>query len=196
MITKALILAAGLGTRLGDLTKDTPKCLIDVGGKPVIDHVLWQLHIAGITEVVVSVHHHWQKVVEYLGDRVVYSYEPVLLNTAGTIKNMSPWFDEEILVVNADTISNVDYQSFLEKTTQVPQDAYILTGPMTNKCAGTYLINKDIAESFEIGKTIDECLIDKEISFIVQRDLIYYDCGTPEGLLKARNYAQKISKMS
>ena len=63
---KAMIYAAGLGTRLRPLTDDRPKALIEVGGKPMLQHVIENLKKAGITRAVVNVHHFAGKVIDFL----------------------------------------------------------------------------------------------------------------------------------
>jgi len=197
MINKALVLAAGFGTRLGDLTKDTPKCLVDVGGKPIIDHVLWQLSKYNIDNVVINVHYHYEKIMKHLGDRVLYSYEPTLLNTAGTVKNLVKWFDDDILVVNGDTLSNTNYERFITKSIWESEDVFVLTDGRQKKCAGAYIIRKEAVNLFQIGKTIDECIerVFNGVKYVAQKDLIYRDCGTIEKLMRARDYyaREKIS---
>jgi len=191
---RALVLCGGLGTRLGKLTQDKPKCLIDVGGRPIIDHVLWQLSLYGIHNVIVNVHHKYDQIIKYLGVDVLYSYEPKLLNSAGSVKNLADWFDEDILVVNGDTISNANYKDFIDFSMLVHyEDTCILTNKTNGKCAGAYLISTETAQTLQRGKTIDECLNKENVRYFIQPGLVYFDCGTAQGLLKARHYAQKIS---
>uniref|UniRef100_A0A6M3LW66 Putative nucleotidyltransferase n=1 Tax=viral metagenome TaxID=1070528 RepID=A0A6M3LW66_9ZZZZ len=98
---KAIVLCAGLGTRMRPLTDHTPKCLLPVGGKPLLHHTLERLAEAGVTDVAINLHHlpacitndikrGWQ-----FGLRVTYSYEPELLGTAGAIKRLAWWLDDE-----------------------------------------------------------------------------------------------------
>lgn len=185
---KALILAAGLGTRLGKLTKITPKPLVEVNGKPVIDYVIDGLKRHGYNEIIINVHYKHEQIMDHLGDRVLYSYEPRLLNTAGTVKNLSKWFDYELLVVNADTISNANYTELLKMFYKTRARAVSLS--KGNKCAGAYMLNKRAIDAFEAGRTIDECLGSNIIHFN-QPDLVYHDCGTLFGLAKAGRYYAK-----
>ena len=82
---KAMLFAAGLGTRLRPLTDTLPKCLVPVNDRPMIDYPLLLLRHYGIREIVVNVHHHAERVEQYLGDGsrfgvdIAYSREPVLL---------------------------------------------------------------------------------------------------------------------
>ena len=76
---KAIILAAGYGTRLGNITRNLPKPMIDIGGKPVIEHILTRLAEYEITEIMVNVHYLSEIITDYLKNRVMYYHEPVLL---------------------------------------------------------------------------------------------------------------------
>jgi len=88
---KAMLLAAGLGTRLKPLTDLCPKCLVPVAGKPVLQRNIEWLRSKGIVDLVVNLHHHPEAVTSYFGDgsafgvRINYSYEPELLGTAGAL---------------------------------------------------------------------------------------------------------------
>jgi len=189
---KALVLAGGIGSHLGDITKYTPKSLVDVAGRPVIDHVLWQLAQHGYTEIIMNVSYLYGQIIRYLGDRVVYFYEPMLLNTAGTVNNLADWFDRDILVVNGDTINNADYTKLAKEHKEGLMDVTVLS--KNNKCAGAYMIYKTLAkENFEVGKRIDEC-IEGHVFYYNQPDIVYHDIGTPEKLTIARNYYGKKTR--
>lgn len=108
---KAMLLAAGLGTRLWPLTADRPKCMVVVGGREVLLRNIDWLHSNGVDEIVVNLHHHAETVVDTVGDgsalgvSVVYSREPALLGTAGGVLAARPLIGEEtFLVVYADNL--------------------------------------------------------------------------------------------
>lgn len=113
---KAMILAAGLGTRLRPLTKGKPKCLIPLAGRPLIEWTLRWLRKAGIGECMINLHYLPDKVRNLVGDgsqyglRVYYSHEPELLGTAGAVKKVSDFFDSPFYVVYSDNFSQWDYQ--------------------------------------------------------------------------------------
>src|SRR5713101_8801232 len=92
---KAMVLAAGLGTRLRPLTDDRPKALVEVGGRTLIEITLNRLRVFGVREVIINVHHFADMVVEFLranhnfGMRVEISREDLLLDTGGGLKNRS-----------------------------------------------------------------------------------------------------------
>src|SRR5712671_2627208 len=94
---KAMILAAGLGTRLRPLTDDRPKALVEVAGRTMLEIALARLREFGVREVIVNVHHFADMVVEYLktnnnlGMRIEVSREDVLRDTGGGLKKAA-WF--------------------------------------------------------------------------------------------------------
>ena len=119
---KAMILAAGIGSRLKDLTRDTPKCMMEVGGKTMLEHVVERLISAGVTAVAINVHHHADKVTEFIkskndfGLEVVISHEPKLLDTGGGLKRVANFFsgEEAFLIHNADIFSDIDLAHLVE----------------------------------------------------------------------------------
>ena len=114
---KAIVLCAGLGTRMRPLTDTTPKCMLPVGGKPLLHHTLERLAEAGVTDVAINLHHLPAAIVHDIkrgwqfGLRVTYSYEQELLGTAGAIKRLAWWLDEEpFFVVYGDEWTTLDFQ--------------------------------------------------------------------------------------
>ena len=108
---KAMLFAAGLGTRLRPLTDTLPKCLVPVNDRPMIDYPLMLLRHYGIREIVVNVHHHAERVEEYLGDGsrcgvdIAYSREPVLLDTGGGLLGAKRFLDQDTFVImNSDVL--------------------------------------------------------------------------------------------
>lgn len=111
---KAMVLAAGLGTRLRPLTDERPKALVEVGGRPLITYGLDLLRRYGITDVVVNLHWHGEALRSALGDgsrfglAIRYSDEHELLDTGGGIKRAQPWLGgDDFVVLNSDTIIDV-----------------------------------------------------------------------------------------
>ncbi|MFI5106824.1 MAG: NDP-sugar synthase, partial [Terriglobales bacterium] len=124
---KAMILAAGLGTRLRPLTDQRPKALVEVGGRTLLDSTLSRLRDSGVREVIINVHHFADMVIEYLkanrdfGMRIEISREDVLLDTGGGLKKAA-WFftegprgsDAPFIVHNVDVISTIDLVRLVE----------------------------------------------------------------------------------
>lgn len=109
--TKAMVLAAGLGTRMRPLTNDRPKALVEVQGRALIDHVLDRLADAGVTEAVVNVHWFAERLEQHLaargpGPQIVISDERAeLLETGGGLKKARPLLgDDPVFVANIDSV--------------------------------------------------------------------------------------------
>jgi mannose-1-phosphate guanylyltransferase len=112
---KAMILAAGLGTRMRPLTDHCPKPLLPLLLQPMLDHTLAQLQQYGIRDVIINLHHHAEQLAAWLGDgrrwgvHLSLSFEPEILGTAGALKRVEPWLrDAPFLVLNADVLLDVD----------------------------------------------------------------------------------------
>ena len=124
---KAMILAAGLGTRLKPLTDNRPKALVELSSRTLLEITLSRLRSVGVTEVIINVHHFADMVTNYLksnknfGMRIEISREDVLLDTGGGLKKAA-WFfledssrlDEPFLLHNVDVISNIDLRRMLQ----------------------------------------------------------------------------------
>jgi NDP-sugar pyrophosphorylase family protein len=111
---KAMLLAAGEGTRLRPLTNNIPKPMMLVNGKPLLHHVIEHAAHHGIRDFVINLHYRPQTVTEYFGDgtrfgvTISYSYEPTLLGTAGAIKKVKESFDTTCLLLYGDNLTSCD----------------------------------------------------------------------------------------
>ena len=132
---KALILAAGLGTRLRPFSEITPKPLFPINGRPLLDLVVRYLMAAGVDAIIVNTHHRHQQIETFLAGQsysipVTTRYEPELLGTGGAIRNVSDfWDDRPFIVINSDIVTNIDLKkvyafhcSHLEAATLVMHD--------------------------------------------------------------------------
>ena len=133
---KAMIFAAGLGTRLKPLTDHMPKALVPVAGKPMLEHVIGKLKPAGFDEIVINVHHFAHQIIDFLkakdnfGIQIWISDESEeLLDTGGGIKKAAPYFDEPFLVHNADILSNIDLKAMYNYHLTSSNDATLLVSP-------------------------------------------------------------------
>ena len=109
---KAMILAAGIGSRLGEITRSKPKCLVEVRGKTLLEHVFDRLKAIGVSYVVINVHHFSDQVRAFIESRrnfgieVHFSQEPELLETGGGIYKALPLLgDKPFLVISSDIIT-------------------------------------------------------------------------------------------
>lgn len=162
---KAMIFAAGLGTRLRPLTDHTPKALVSVAGRPMLEHVILKLKAAGFTEVVVNVHHFGQQIIDFLrtndnfGLTVHISDErSQLLDTGGGIKKAASYFsgNEPFLVHNVDILSDTDLKELYRFHLHSGNNAtllvsprktsrYLLSDPQSHRLCGW--LNKDTGQT-------------------------------------------------
>lgn len=134
---KAMILAAGLGTRLKPFTNDNPKALVPILDKPVIEHVILKLKDQGFNEIIINIHHFADQIIDFIKSknyfdiRIEFSDErDKLLDTGGAIKKAAWFFDNEsVLIHNADIISDVNLCEVYNEHIQ-------------NKALATLVVNK------------------------------------------------------
>lgn len=155
-ITKAVLLAGGLGTRLRPLTGSVPKCMVEIAGRPLLDYWFDALAAAGIRDVLINTHHLPGPVRDYLsvknarGFRAVEAFEPELLGSAGTIAAHPAWAEDadDILIVYADNLSDLDIAEFLaaHRSHGDPMTMLLFHAPNPKACG--------IAELGEDGRII------------------------------------------
>jgi NDP-sugar pyrophosphorylase family protein len=117
---KAMVLAAGQGTRLHPLTEQTPKALVPVAGRPMIDYSLLLLKRYGIRDIVINLHHLGDQIENYLGDgkplglQITYSKEPELLDTGGGLLKAKPFLqDGTFIVINTDVLIDLSLSELI-----------------------------------------------------------------------------------
>jgi mannose-1-phosphate guanylyltransferase len=140
---KAFLLAAGLGTRLRPLTDETPKCLLPVGGVPLLGIWLEKLAEAGVTEVLVNTHYRADMVENYLKAgtwplNVIRVHEPELLGSAGTMREWKHWVSKEefFLACNADGLTEFPLANLIREHEAHRPDATIAVFLSDNPSAG------------------------------------------------------------
>jgi NDP-sugar pyrophosphorylase family protein len=171
---RALILAGGYSTRLGTLTKNLPKPLIEVSGKPILQHIIDRLNLHGINEIIINTHYlpvHINKAIE---TRALYYHVPRLLGHKGTIYALKDWIgDDFFFVINGDTLSNVNYTEMWN----MRNETQILALMDENRCAGTWLYPKLYLQYSSLS-----------IQPYRPEDLIWHDVGDRKRLKEARAY--------
>jgi mannose-1-phosphate guanylyltransferase/mannose-1-phosphate guanylyltransferase/phosphomannomutase len=113
---KAMVLAAGLGTRLKPITFEIPKPMVPVLDRPVMAHIVGLLERQGFDELIANLHYYPDTIRSYFGDRLEYRYEEELLGTAGGVRNVADFFgDEPVVVVSGDALTDIDLNALVER---------------------------------------------------------------------------------
>ena len=133
--TTAMILAAGLGTRLGALTQDKPKAMVPLNGKPLLQHCIENLIANGFHHIVINVHHFGEQIMDFVGSHhfdaeiEISDERDLLMDTGGGIIKATPLFKDSkaVLVHNVDIISNVNFYELSQQFLESKDDAWLLT---------------------------------------------------------------------
>lgn len=155
---KALLLAAGLGTRLRPLTDTIPKCLVPIHGKPLLEHWIEMLDKGGVSPMLVNLHYFADKVHNFI-DKGGFSgfvstvYEEELLGTAGTLLKSRDFFNNEpLMLVHADNLSIFDVAAFIDSHNNRPDGCEItmmtFCTPTPQSCGIVELDDRGIVQVF------------------------------------------------
>ncbi len=133
--TNAMILAAGLGTRLKTLTQDKPKALVELNGKPLLQHCIENLIANGFYHIVINVHHFGEQIIDFINqhqfDAVIQISDErdLLMDTGGGIVKATPLFKDSkaVLVHNVDIISDVNLGEMSQQFLASGDNAWLLT---------------------------------------------------------------------
>ena len=133
--TTAMILAAGLGTRLGALTQNRPKALVELNGKPLLQHCIDNLIANGFQHIVINIHHFGEQIIDFVrsnhfdADIQISDERDLLLDTGGGIVKATPLFRDSkaVLVHNVDIISDVNLYELSQQFLASSDEAWLLT---------------------------------------------------------------------
>ncbi len=199
---RALIMAGGLGSRLGERTKSTPKPLLPVAGRPILDHILERLENAEIEEVYISAHYLAGKIEEFVKSRkskanIIVLHETDPLGTAGSISLLPNFLNEPFLTLNGDVLTQVDYGALFSFHDRHEYDATIAVAQHRSEIP--FGVVRHSEDGLFIGideKPSQECFIAAGIYFLSPefRSLVPTNERTdmPTLLNKARKLGFKI----
>lgn len=155
---KAILLAAGLGTRLRPITDTLPKCLVPINGEPLLGLWLDKLVQLGVEEILINTHYFSEQVEAFVAaspyhDRIILSYEPELMGTAGTlVRNRNFWHRKTCMVIHADNYCQSSLAGMLEahKQRQTQTDATLLLfeTPTPRSCGIVILDENQVIQVF------------------------------------------------
>lgn len=155
---RAFVLAAGLGTRLRPLTRRIPKCLIPIGGRPLLTYWLDLFQIHGVKRILMNTHYLHEQVVEFINSielpiLIELVYEPTLLGSGGTLQANRSFVEDvkEFFIVYADTLTNVNLTILLKAHRQMEQVATLglFRTPSPTECGIVLLDKKGIVVDFQ-----------------------------------------------
>ncbi len=131
----AVIMAGGKGTRLRPLTLDTPKPLLKVGGKPIVEYNIDRLRLYGIQNLTISIKYLGQQLIDYFEDgkdremHISYVEEDQPLGTIGAVGLVESFENDYILVMNSDILTNIDFENLFEALLEMDGDMIVATTP-------------------------------------------------------------------
>ncbi len=218
VMPQVVILAGGLGTRLGEITEHIPKSLIEVSGKPIISHILDWVKLQGCKKVLVLTGHLGEmfEQFEYEGLSIDFHQEPEQLGTGGALSNAIDLLDEQFILLWGDDLHPIDYNKLLQTHEQgslltmtvtqeheimnlIHQDGYVTEYDKTNENnnfngyeAGTSIVSKKVVERFmKNGKWSWEQTVYPAMSGKIRAHIDntkFWDMGTPERLKKLEDF--------
>ena len=159
----AFILAAGLGTRLKELTANKPKALVSINNMPLLEVLIEELIKQDFNHIVVNVHHFGEQIIDFVGDfstslrfgrndvKIEISDErPLLMDTGGAILQALPYFaqSEAVLVHNVDVLTNIDLKGFYDDFCKSDDAAWLLTQERNSKRKLVFDVNDNFLGRF------------------------------------------------
>jgi len=181
---RAILLAAGLGTRLRPITDTIPKCLVPINGKPLVDYWLEQLVEAGIERFLINTHYLHELVEEHISkskyiNMIDLVYEKELLLTGGTVINNKIFTDNKpFMLVHADNLSVCDYSEFIDAHNHRPANTEITMMTFTTdnpqSCGIVEINRKSVVTKFHEKKENPPSSTANAAVYIVEQSVIRY----------------------
>jgi NDP-sugar pyrophosphorylase family protein len=176
---KAMIFAAGLGTRLKGETRERPKALVEVGGKPLLQHAIEKLKNSGFAEIVVNVHHFSDLVIQFLNKNDfglpihISDESEKLLETGGGLKKAQPFLtgSSPILLYNVDILNNIDIQKAIREHRKSTALATLIV--MQRETQRYLKFNEENELVGWINKKTGETIVCREQDFVSAKELAF-----------------------
>lgn len=156
---KVVLMAGGKGTRISSIASDIPKPLIKISGKPVLEHELLCLKEQGFNDVIITVGHLGQQIVDYFGDgskfgvHIEYYFEKELLGNAGALFEIKDKLTEDFLLLNGDVMFNIDFKKFVAYHKEKGGLATLFTHPNSHPYdSGLIFTDKNMAVTKWLNK--------------------------------------------
>jgi len=130
-----VVMAGGKGTRLRPLTENTPKPLLEVGDKPILEHNIHRLSLFGMDDFWISVNYLGEQIEEYFGNgndknlNIEYVWEDEPLGTIGSVSKIDNFIHDYVLITNSDILTNLDYEDFFLRFKEEEADFGVVTIP-------------------------------------------------------------------
>jgi N-acetyl-alpha-D-muramate 1-phosphate uridylyltransferase len=190
---KVAILCGGNGTRLGELTRDKPKSLVEVAGRPFIEWQLELLKRAGYREIVLCVGHQGDQIANYVGGWVVYSWD-FGMGTGGAIRQALPDLDNEFMVLYGDSYLDCPY-GFVEKAFTMGTLPAMIT--LYNSMPyGIGCFRPEAFEgftgAFDLNEVYERMALENRLATFHMTER-WYEIGTPRGLEETCRHLSKTT---
>lgn len=147
---KVVLMAGGKGTRISSIASDIPKPMINIGGKPVLEIEIEYLRDQGFKDIIITVSHLGQKIIDYFGDgskfgvSIAYFYEDTPLGNAGALLKIKEELTDTFLLINADVLFSVDFKKMIQFHNEKGGLATIFTHPNSHPYdSGLIIVNDD-----------------------------------------------------
>ena len=200
-----VLMAGGLGARLGHLTENTPKPMLDIGGKPVLEQIINKFIRSGFTNFYISVNYKKHIIMDYFGNgddfgvNIKYLQEDMQLGTAGALSLINEKISLPVIVSNGDVLTNLDFDIFLKKHTQ--QDCVATMAIKKHKIFSPYGVVEFDNNDFISGFTEKPCYetyinagiyaLNQDALKFIPKDT-YYDMPSLFNELTDRNFRTKV----
>lgn len=206
---KVVIMAGGMGSRLGDLTKNTPKPMLHIGGKPILEGIIEYFKSQGFGKFIICVNYKSEVIEEYFGDGrnfgidIKYTKESKRLGTAGALSLIEEKFEEPFFVVNGDVLTSINYEHFLNAHIEKKAMATMCIKSFSNEIPYACIEFNENADlialkekpSYEYFINTGMYILDPEVINYIPKDS-FFDMPNLFEVLMKKNKTTKVFKIN